>query len=115
MARITKREQANCKWFKAEVGKRLEALGATKDETKTYPYLLDTGIGSLRIAPDLDWVACQWVDLEHVKHTLRDPRLNRCSGKWNHHYDRSLFTSRYTAQAAIDDFFYKLRIFLPAT
>ena len=56
MARqITKQEQKNRDWFKAEVGKRLEALGAVKrGEEKCYPYLLATSIGPFEVAPEDD-------------------------------------------------------------
>ena len=66
MARqITKQEKKNRDWFKAEIGKRLEALGAVKrGEEKCYPYLLVTSIGPLEVAPEDDWVACVWTDLE---------------------------------------------------
>ena len=68
MARqITKQEQKNRDWFKAEVGKRLEALGAVKrGEEKCYPYLLVTSIGPLEVAPEEDWVACVWTDLDQA-------------------------------------------------
>jgi len=115
MARqITKQEQKNRDWFKAEIGKRLEALGAVKrGEAKCYPYLLATKIGPLEVAPEDDWVACVWTDLERANGAIRDSRLNRCCGKWNHLYDTAMFKSRRLAQAALDDFFCELGLFLP--
>ena len=112
--RITKQEQKNRDWFKAEVGKRLEALGAVKrGEEKCYPYLLTTSIGPLEIATEEDWVACVWTDLDRANGAIRDTRLNRCCGKWNHLYDAAMFKSRRMAQAAVDDFFCELGLFLP--
>jgi hypothetical protein len=112
--RITKQEQKNRVWFKAEVGKRLEALGAAKrGEEKCYPYLLATSIGPLEVSPEEDWVACVWTDLERADQAIRDTRLNCYCGKWNHHYDAAMFKSRRMAQAAVDDFFCELGLFLP--
>ena len=111
--RITKQEQKNRDWFKAEVGKRLEALGAVKrGEEKCYPYLLVTSIGPLEVAPEDDWVACVWTDLDRATQAIRDTRLNRCCGKWNHLYDAAMFKSRRMAQAAVDDFFCELDRYL---
>ncbi len=111
--RITKQEQKNRDWFKAEVGKRLEALGAVKrGEEKCYPYLLATSIGPLEVAPEEDWVACVWTDLDRATQAIRDSRLNRCCGKWNHLYDAAMFKSRRMAQAAVDDFFIELDRYL---
>jgi len=110
----SKQEQKIRAWFKAEVGKRLEALGAVKrGEEKCYPYLLATSIGPLEVAPEEDWVACVWTDLERAKAAIRDTRLNHCCGKWNHLYDAGMFKSRRMAQAAVDDFFCELGLFLP--
>lgn len=111
--RITKQEQKNRDWFKAEVGKRLEALGAVKrGEEKCYPYLLATSIGPLEVAPEDDWVACVWTDLDRATQAIRDTRLNRCCGKWNHLYDAAMFKSRRMAQAAVDDFLCELDRYL---
>ena len=60
-----------------------------------------------------DWVACVWTDLERANGAIRDTRLNRCCGKWNHVYDAAMFKSRRMAQAAVDDFFCELGLFLP--
>ncbi len=110
----SKQEQKIRAWFKAEVGKRLEALGAVKrGEEKCYPYRLATSIGPLEVAPEEDWVACVWTDLERAKAAIRDTRLNHCCGKWNHLYDAGMFKSRRMAQAAVDDFFCELGLFLP--
>lgn len=111
---LSKQEQKIRAWFKAEVGKRLEAVGAVKrGEEKCYPYLLATSIGPLEVAPDEDWVACVWTDLARATGAIRDTRLNRCCGKWNHLYDAAMFKSRRMAQAAVDDFFCELGLFLP--
>jgi hypothetical protein len=114
-ARISKREQTNRTWFKAEIGRRLEALGAVqRGEEKCYPYLLQTRIGPIEIAPEDTWVACVWTDLDRAKEAIRNDRLNRHCGKWNHLYADGMFKSRPMAQAAVDDFFCELAIFLPA-
>jgi hypothetical protein len=110
----TKRQCVNQEWFKSEVAKRLVALGVTqRGDEKAYPYLLDTIHGSLEIAPCDGWVACEWVDIAHVKRRLRDGRLNPISGKWNHHYPPAMFNSRRDAQLAVDDFFSALSVILP--
>ena len=74
-ARISKREQTNRTWFKAEIGRRLEALGAVKrGDEKCYPYLLQTRIGPIEIAPEDTWVACVWTDLDRERgHSQRPP------------------------------------------
>jgi hypothetical protein len=112
--RIGKQEEKNRAWFKAEVTKRLEMLGAVKQgEDKCYPYVLSTCIGPLKLAPEDDWVACVWMDLERAKAAIRDTRLNRCCGKWNHLYAAAIFKTRRMTQAAVDDFFCELDLFLP--
>ena len=114
-AKVTKRELTQRAWFKSEIGRRLEALGAVqRGEEKCYPYLLQTRIGPIEIAPEDTWVACVWTDLEHAKEAIGDGRLNRHCGKWNHLYADMMFKSRQMAQAAVDDFFCELAIFLPA-
>ena len=114
MANVTKHELAQRAWFKAEIGHRLEALGAEKREEKTYLYLLQTRIGPIEIAPDDTWVACVWSDLDRAKEVLlRDWRFNRHCGKWNHLYADVMFRSRQQARAAVDDFFCELSLFLP--
>jgi hypothetical protein len=114
-AHVTKHEVTQRLWFKAEVGRRLEALGATKREEKCYPYLLHTRIGPVEIAPEDCWVACVWSDLDRAKEDLlHDWRFNRHCGKWNLHYADVMFKSRQMAQAAVDDFFCELSVFLPA-
>ena len=47
--RITKEEQANREWFKAEIGRRLEAVGATRsrDCDYAYEYAVATVAGNL--------------------------------------------------------------------
>ena len=94
---------------------RQTARGPRGDQTprEAYPYLLDTCIGSLEIAPDTNWVACCWVDIDHAKRIIHDDRLNPYSGKWNHHYTADMFASRTSAQAAADDFCSELSVFLP--
>jgi hypothetical protein len=115
MANVTKHELAQRAWFKAEIGRRLEALGAEKrGEEKCYPYLLQTRIGPIEIAPEDTWVACVWGDLDRAQEAIPNGRLNRCCGKWNHHYADAMFRSREEAQAAVNDFFCELGIFLPA-
>ena len=114
MANVTKHELAQRAWFKAEIGHRLEALGAEKrGEEKCYPYLLQTRIGPIEIAPEDTWVACVWSDLDRAKEAIPNGRLNRCCGKWNHLYADVMFRSRQQAQAAVDDFFCELSLFLP--
>ena len=113
--KITKHELTQRAFFKAEIGRRLEALGAGEREGKSYLYLLQTNIGPLEISPEDTWVACLWIDLDRAKEAIRDNRLNRHSGKWNHVYANILFHNRQSAQAAVDDFFCKLEVFLPAT
>ena len=112
--KITKHELTQRAFFKAEIGRRLEALGAVKREGKSYPYLLQTRIGPLEISPEDSWVACVWRDLERAKEAIHNDRLNRYCGKWNHVYADVMFKSRQSAQAAVDDFFCELGIFLPA-
>ena len=113
--KITKHELTQRAFFKAEIGRRLEALGAVKrGEEKCYPYLLQTRIGPLEISPEDSWVACVWRDLERAKEAIRNDRLNRYCGKWNHLYADAMFKSRQTPRAAVDDFFCELAIFLPA-
>jgi hypothetical protein len=112
---VAKRELTQRAWFTAEIGRRLEALGAVKrGEEKCYPYLLQTRIGPIEIAPQDTWVACVWTDLDRAKGAIRDGRLNRFCGKWNHHYADAMFKSRRQAQAAVDDFSCELALFLPA-
>ncbi len=85
--KITKHELTQRAFFKAEIGRRLEALGAVKrGEEKCYPYLLQTRIGPLEISPEDSWVACVWRDLERAKEAIHNDRLNRYCGKWNHVY-----------------------------
>ena len=57
--RITTQEQKNRVWFKAEVGNRLEALGAVRrGEEKCYPYLLATSMAPWRLPPKrIGWLA----------------------------------------------------------
>ena len=110
MAPLTRQDRENREWFKAEVATRLEALGAS--HLGDGLYLLDTCIGSLKLRPQDGWVPCQWVDVEHVKHIVRDGRLT-VDGVWNHLYDVGMFSCQLGAQAAVDDFFSELSVFLP--
>ena len=110
--RITKEEQANRKWFKAEIGRRLEALGATRNRDRGYDYTLTTVAGNLYVTVYDDWIACRFEEPERAK-AISDTRLNPYSGKWNHHYDDAEFKSRRTTQRCVDYFFLELDRYLP--
>ena len=110
MARITK--PANRAWFKAEVERRLLALGATRNQAGTYDYTVATVAGKLYVTVYDNWIACRFEEPERAK-AISDTRLNPYSGKWNHHYDDADFTSRRTTQLCVDYFFMELDRYLP--
>ena len=112
--RITKEEQANHEWFKAEIGRRLEALGATRNRDCGYEYAVATVAGSLYVTVYDDWIACRFEEPERAK-AIGDTRLNPYSGKWNHHYDAAEFKSRRTTRHCVDYFFIELDRYLPET
>ena len=109
MARVTK--PANHAWFKAEVERRLTALGATRNQGG-YDYAVATVAGKLYVTIYEDWIACRFEEPERAK-AIGDTRLNPCSGKWNHHYDDAEFESRRTTRLCVDYFFMELDRYLP--
>ena len=112
--RITKAEQANREWFKAEIGRRLEGLGATKNRDCDHAceYAVATVAGKLYVTIYEDWIACRFEEPERANAT-GDTRLNPYSGKWNHHYDDAEFKSRRTTRHCVDYFFMELDRYLP--
>ena len=113
--RITKEEQANHEWFKAEIGRRLEAVGATRNRDCDYAheYAVATVAGNLYVTIYDDWIACRFDEPERAKAAVSDPRLNPYSGKWNHHYDPAEFKGRRTTRHCVDYFFIELDRYLP--
>ena len=109
--RITKAEQANRQWFKAEMGRRLADLGATRNQGG-YEYAVATVAGNLYVTVYDDWIACRFEEPERAK-AISDTRLNPYSGKWNHHYDDAEFKSRRATQRCVDYFFIELDRYLP--
>jgi len=109
--RITKAERANREWFKAEINRRLAALGAIRNQGG-YEYAVATVAGSLYVTVYDDWIACRFEEPERAK-AISDTRLNPYSGKWNHHYDDADFKSRRTTQHCVDYFFLELDRYLP--
>lgn len=105
--RITKAKQANQAWFKAEVAKRLTALGATRPDGYGYDYTVATAAGNLYVTAYEDWIACRFEEPERAK-AISDTRLNPYSGKWNHHYDLAEFQTRRTTKLCVDCFFMEL-------
>ena len=114
LPRITKEEQVNREWFKAEIGRRLEAVGATRnrDCDYAYEYAVATVAGNLHVTVYDDWIACRFEEPERAKATVSDTRLNPCSGKWNHIYDAAMFADRRHARLAVDYFFIELDRYL---
>lgn len=110
--RTTKAEQANRAWFKAEVARRLTGLGATRNQRGMYDYAVATVAGNLLVTVYDNWIACRFEEPERAK-AISDARLNPYSGKWNHHYDPAVFTSRRTTRLYVDYFFLELDRFLP--
>lgn len=104
MQQVTKRQQANRTYFREQVEKFLESLGAVRDERTLYPYNLPTRLGMLGIHPYDTWVACRWDDIPRALQTIGPECMNRYSGKWNHHYEWPMFNSRRGAQLAVEDF-----------
>jgi hypothetical protein len=109
--RVTKAEQANREWFKAEITRRLAALGATRNQGG-YEYAVATVAGNLYVTAYDDWIACRFKEPERAK-AIGDTRLNPYSGKWNHHYDPDEFKSRRTTRHCVDYFFIELARYLP--
>jgi hypothetical protein len=107
--RITK--PANRAWFKAEVTRRLLALGANRNQGGLYDYTVATVAGILHVTVYDNWIACRFEEPERAK-AISDTRLNPHSGKWNHHYDDADFTSRRTTQQCVDYFFMELDRYL---
>jgi hypothetical protein len=110
--RISKTEQVNRKWFKAEIDRCLVELGAIRDGESMYDYAVATVAGKLYITIYEDWIACRFEEPERAKAT-GDMRLNPYSGKWNHHYDDAEFKSRRTTRHCVDYFFMELDRYLP--
>lgn len=112
---MTAHEKAQREWFKAEIGRRLLALGASKGTGENYT--LETLAGTLAITPYDDWIACRFDAPARAGQFLTAQprgRLNPHSGKWNHVYTLAMFKSRQQAGAAVDDFFCELSRVLPA-
>lgn len=112
MRRISKRQQANHTYFRQQVERFLESLGAVRNDLASYPYNLPTCLGMLGIHPYDTWVASRWEDVPRALEAIGPERMNRYSGKWNHHYDTRMFDSRRSAQLAVEDFCSQLRMFL---
>ena len=113
--RITKEEQANREWFKAEVGRRLETWGrpATAIAKHTHEYAVATVAGNLYVTIYDDWIACRFEEPERAK-AISDTRLNPYSGKWNHHYDDAeIQPTGPTTNLFVDYFFMELDRYLP--
>ena len=112
---ITKEEQANREWFKAEISRRLEAVGATRNQDCDHApeYVVTTVVGDLYVTIYDDWIACRFEEPERVKSAVSDTRLNPHSGKWNHLYDGAEFKGRRTTQRCVDCFFIELDRYLP--
>lgn len=106
---MTAHERDQHEWFKAEIGRRLLALGASGNR-------LQTLAGPLAITPYDDWIACRFDSPARAGQLLTAQprgRLNPHSGKWNHVYTPAMFKNRQQAQAAVDDFFCELARVLP--
>lgn len=58
---------------------------------------------------EVGWVACRFMYPELAAEVIRGDRLNRCSGKWNHHY-----FSPWSVDDAVADFERSLGRFLTA-
>jgi len=112
MARITKAEQANREWFKAEVTRRLTALGAARTPNGMYDYAVATVAGTLHVTVYDNWIACRFEEPERAK-AVSDTRRNPYSGKWNHHYDNADFKSERMTHVCVDYFFLELDRYLP--
>ena len=114
-SRITKEEQTNRQWFMAEVGRRLQSLGASPNRASdsAYQYTLATVAGNLHVTVYDDWIACRFEEPERTKAAVSDTRLNPYSGKWNHHYDPDEFKGRRTTRHCVDYFFIELDRYLP--
>jgi hypothetical protein len=104
MRQITKREQANRVYFRQQIIRLLESLGAVRNDQPGYAYTLQTKLGMLSIDPYETWVACRWEDVARALEAIGRERMNRFSGKWNHHYDEPTFKRRAFTQQAIEDF-----------
>ncbi len=104
--------QVHKAWFKAEVAKRLIALGATRNSDGWYDFTVATVAGTLRVTVYDNWIACRFEEPERAK-AISDTRLNPYSGKWNHHYDLAEFRARRTTQLCVDYFFMELDRYLP--
>jgi hypothetical protein len=109
--RITKEEHANCEWFKAEIDRRLVALGAARN--RDCEYALATVAGTLRVTVYENWIACRFEEPNRAKAAVSDTRLNPYSGKWNHHYDHAEFKCRRATRLCVDYFFMELDRYLP--
>lgn len=112
MQRISKRQQANRAYFRQQVERFLESLGAVRNDLAGYPYNLPTRLGLLGVHPFDTWVACRWDDVPRALTAIGPERMSRYSGKWNHHYDDSMFSNRQSAQLAVEDFCGQLRLYL---
>lgn len=68
----------------------LKSVGAVENDPKfIYSLTLLTRLGCLDISVEDDWVACRFRDVIGARAVLPcgpDDRLNKHTGKWNHHY-----------------------------
>ena len=72
--------------FQAAVAASLRHLGARS--AQRYDWELDTVVGTLRVTPYDNWIACCFDDVEAAKQRVRFGTLNPWSGKWNWHFER---------------------------
>lgn len=107
IARYSKAQVENFRWFQEEVGRRLVEIGASQDNVPLYyKFCLNTFIGQLLITPHDDgWIACRWLDVPAAREALGSGmRLNPISGKWNFLYDAAMFKARASTERIAEDF-----------
>lgn len=63
----------------------LQSLGAQPTE-HSYPWILPTVAGVLRLHPYDNWLAGRFDDVEAAKAQVGHGQLNPFSGKWNWHF-----------------------------